>query len=60
MPFVEPMVAVPVLPLLHRPPIVPSLKVVVKLAHTLAVPVIAPGKPFTVTEAVFIQPVVSI
>ena len=56
-PVVETIVAMIVLPLLHVPPDVPSLKVVVKPAHKLVAPVIATGKGFTTTEAVVIQPV---
>jgi len=43
--------------LLHVPPPVASLKVVVEPAHTVAVPVMAAGNGFTVTVAVTKQPV---
>ena len=51
---VEPTVATNVLPLLHTPPLVASLNVVVEPAHTLMVPVIADtvGNGLTVTTEV--------
>ena len=51
-----PIVAVAVLPLLHTPPGVTSLHITAAPAHTLPAPVIAAGIPFTVTIAVFTQP----
>ena len=42
--------------LLHAPPGVVLLSVVVSPTHTDVVPVIADGMPFTVTTAVVIQP----
>ena len=56
-PVEEPAVAIPVLPLVHVPPLVASLKVVVKPAQTAAVPVIDDGNGLTVTTTVAIQPV---
>ena len=56
-PVVDPTVAIPVAPLVHVPPRGVSLNVVVKPAHTVSVPEIAPGKELTVTIAVAIQPV---
>ena len=56
-PVEEPTVAIPVLPLVHVPPLVASLKVVVKPAQTDAVPVIDDGNGFTVATIVVIQPV---
>ena len=58
-PVVAPTVAVAVLLLLHVPPVVGSLSVVVAPMHTTAVPVIAAGSGFTVTVAVFVHPVPS-
>ena len=46
---VEPIVARPVLLLLHVPPAVTSFNVVVAPAHNVIVPVIAAGKGLTVT-----------
>ena len=45
---VEPTAAIAVLLLLHPPPVVPSVNVIVDPAQTLALPVIAPGSGFTV------------
>ena len=47
-------VATPVLTLLHIPPGVPSLRLVVAVGHTVKVPVIVPalGVALTVTTAV--------
>jgi len=56
MPDVEPTVALLLL-LLQVPPVVVSLRVVVALMQTCAVPVISPGSGFTVTVAVTVQPV---
>ena len=44
--------AVSVLLLLHEPPVVPSLKEVVKPTHTLVVPPIAAGNGLTINVAV--------
>ena len=52
----ETMVATPVLTLLHVPPLVPSLSIVVEPWHTLAVPVIAAGNGFTVTVTDRVHP----
>jgi len=54
----EPTVAIPVLPLLHVPPEVPSDKVMLEPAVTVDKPVIAPaeGSGFTVTVAMTWQP----
>ena len=46
--------------LLHAPPAVALLKVVVALTHTLVVPVMAAGSGFTVTVVVTAQPVGSV
>ena len=48
-PVEAPTVATPVLPLVHVPPLVPSLSVVVKPAQTIAVPVMDDGNAYTVT-----------
>lgn len=56
-PVVAPAVAVVVLLLVQLPPVVASLSVDVAPMHTTAVPVIAAGNGFTVTVAVFVQPV---
>ena len=53
-------VATPTLPLVHPPPPVVVLKVVVNPAHTISFPVIALGSGYTVTIAVAIQPVLSV
>ena len=55
-PVEEPIVAMPVLPLVQVPLAVASLKVVVNPAQTTAVPVIDDGNGFTVTTTVAIQP----
>ncbi len=52
MPVVEPIVATPVLPLLHVPPGVAQLSVDVCPTHILIVPVIGAGKQLTVTVLV--------
>jgi hypothetical protein len=49
----EPMVATPVLLLLHVPPVNASLKGVVRPAQTFALPSIAVGVAFTVTISVW-------
>ena len=51
------MVATALLLLVHVPPPVTSISVVVKPIHTLAVPVMAPGMGFTVMVFVVLQPV---
>lgn len=48
-PVLEPMVAVPVLALVHAPPDGVQLNVVVAPSHTTVVPLIAPGAEVTVT-----------
>jgi hypothetical protein len=58
-PVVATTVAVPVAPLVQLPPVGPLLSVVVLFSHTCSVPVIASGNGFTVTVAVFRQPVPS-
>lgn len=45
-----PTVAMPVLPLLHAPPVEVVARVVVALSHTIAVPVMALGMAFTDTR----------
>ena len=55
-PEVEPIVATPVVPLVHVPPPVP-VKVVVALWQTDSVPVIAPGLGFIKTLVVAKHPV---
>jgi len=55
-PVVEPMVATEVLVLLHVPPDVPSVNVVVLPAQTEVVPEIVAGTAFTVTTAIARQP----
>lgn len=57
MPLVEPIVATPVLPLLHVPPGTLLLSVVVAPWHTEVVPPMAEGAAFTVNTVVAIQPV---
>ena len=59
-PVDSPTVAIPVALLLHVPPPVPSVSVVVNPEHTVRVPLIAVGNGFTVTMAVCIQPVASV
>lgn len=56
-PVAEPIVAVPVLPLVHNPPPPASLSVVVAPIHTWVRPVIAGGSVFTVTTRVTLHPV---
>ena len=56
-PVPEPIVAMAGLLLLHVPPVVALLRVVVKPGQTLVVPVIAVGNGFTVNVTVFRQPV---
>jgi hypothetical protein len=57
MPVPAPIVATAVLPLLHIPPAVVSINVVVKPAHILAVPVIAAGNESTVSVIPAAHPV---
>ena len=52
-----PTVAIPVLLLLHVPPLVASLRVVVKPMQTVAVPLTDAGNGLTVTTTVATQPV---
>ena len=56
-PEVNPTDAIPLALLLHVPPAVISLNVVVRPEHTSIVPVIKAGNGFTVTTTVAIQPV---
>jgi hypothetical protein len=49
-------VAIDVLLLLHVPPPVTSLKLVVRPTQTIGLPVMAGGKEFTITVAVAVQP----
>jgi hypothetical protein len=56
MPEEEPIVATPMLELLHVPPPL-LLKVVVKPSQTDVVPVIAAGNEFTFNTVVVMQPV---
>lgn len=53
---VDPTVATNELLLLHAPPVVVSVSVVLSPAQTLAVPPMAAGKLFTVTTVVVAQP----
>ena len=55
-PVDDPTVAIVVEPLLHVPPPVASLSVVVVAIHTCVVPVIEGGSAFTVTVAIAWQP----
>lgn len=55
-PVPDPTVAITVLLLLHAPPVVASLSVVVWLTHAVVAPVIADGSAFTVTGFVDIHP----
>ena len=54
-PLVEPMVATDGLLLVHVPPVVGSVRVVVAPTHTNGVPPIVPGAVLTVTTAVAVQ-----
>ena len=54
-----PMVAMPVAPPPHTPPVVASMRVVVRPAHKLKVPVMAAGDGVTVIDLVTVQPVPS-
>jgi hypothetical protein len=51
-----PMVASAVLLLLHTPPVVVSLNVVVRPTHTVAIPVIGAGSGLTVSTRTELQP----
>jgi hypothetical protein len=57
---VLPIVATPVLALVHVPPVGDELNVVVAPVHTPSVPVIAVGWVFTVTTAAAKQPPLSV
>lgn len=57
MPDALPASALAVLPLIHVPPIVVLLRVVLEPSHTTGVPEIAAGIAFTVTAVVAWQPV---
>ena len=57
-PLDDPIVATAVLPLLHAPPEVPLVNVVVLPMHTESVPPILAGSAYTVTILVAAQPVV--
>src|ERR1700752_3196741 len=56
-PVAEPTLPAVGLLLLHVPPVVASVRVVLPPTHTLAVPLITPGNAFTVTTVVILQPV---
>jgi len=58
-PVEEPIVALAVL-LIHVPPVVPSVRVVVSPEHTYPVPLIAVGVVFTVIVVDALQPVPSV
>jgi hypothetical protein len=51
-PVLDPTVAIPVMVLVHVPPAIPSLTVVVVYGHTSGTPVIAGGVGFTATVKV--------
>ena len=55
-PLEEPTVAIPVLPLLHVPPVVASLNVVVAPVQADAAPVMDEGNALTDTSVVVLQP----
>ena len=59
-PVEEPMAAIAVLLLLHTPPEVASVNVVVKPTHTFVVPPIAAGFGLTVKLVTAIQPVLNV
>lgn len=59
-PDAEPIVATLVLLLVHRPPIVPLLNVVVDPSHTVVLPEIATGVWFTVILIVAAHPDASV
>ena len=52
MPVLAPTVAIEVVPLVHVPPVVPSVKVMVVPAQNVAAPDITVGKLLTVTMVV--------
>jgi len=54
--LVEPLIAMGVLLVLHAPPVVASLNIVVSPSHILAVPVGVAGNGFTVTIVVATHP----
>ena len=56
MPEEAPIVATPVAPEVHVPPVVASLSVAVKPAHTVAVPVTDAGSASIVTVVVVAHP----
>ena len=56
----EPIDATLTLLLLHVPPGDPSLRVVVRPAHTVVLPAITVGNGFTVTFVVLVQPVANV
>lgn len=56
MPEPDPIAATPAALLLHDPPPVGSVKVVVAPTQTVEEPMIAEGNAFTVTTAVLVQP----
>lgn len=56
-PLDEPMVAIAGAPLIHEPPEVVLVRVVVAPAHIVVVPAIAAGSGLTIIEAVARQPV---
>jgi hypothetical protein len=49
-PDIDPMVAMPVLPLVQRPPTIVSVSAVVAPTHTFKVPVIMEGGGVTITK----------
>jgi hypothetical protein len=55
-PVPVPTVATVVVLLVHLPPVVPSLRVLVCPAHMLVIPVIGNGLAFTVITELVIQP----
>ena len=59
-PLAEPTLALNGMLLVHVPPVIASLRVVVAPRHTPGFPVIAGGKGFTVIIAAFKQPVASV
>jgi hypothetical protein len=59
-PLLDPIVAIPVAPLVHTPPAGAPFSVVVLFTHTEAVPVIVPGNANTVTTVVTRQPVLNV
>ncbi len=55
-PETDPTIAMPVDDELHEPPPTASLNVIVDPMHTCVLPVIAPGRGFTVAVVVVIHP----